>query len=103
MNQTTYFETITDRLEVAETQDEMGREISDFLCQTLSTVLLDGALKVTDLAGQVASESNNYLLSEDGTEFEGLVTVGTGEVVHFTILEQDNGVWAVELPCATVR
>lgn len=102
MNQETYFETASDRIEAAETLDAMGVELSDFLCQVLNTVLLDGAVKVTDLAGKIASESNNYLLSEDGKEFSGLVTVATGEVTEFTVFERPNGMWAVNLPCALV-
>ena len=92
--QNTYFETITDRLEACETHDQLGLEISDFLCQTLSTVLLDGAVKVTDLAGKIASTKNNYLMSEDGKQFAGLVTIATGEVTEFTIFERKNGSWA---------
>ena len=103
MTETSYFETIETRLAACETYDEVGLEISDFLCQTLSTVLLDGAVKVTDLAGEIASTRNNYLLSEDGKQFNGLVTIATGEVTEFTIFEKANGSWSVNLPCSTVR
>lgn len=102
MDQNTYFDTAADRVAAAETPDAMGAEITDFLCQVLNTVLMDGAVNVTDLAGRIASNSNNYLLSEDGGQFNGLVTVATGEVTEFTIFEKPNGSWGVELPCALV-
>ena len=103
MNQETYFATVTDRLEACESLDEVGTQISDFLCQVLNTVLLDGAVRVTDLAGEIASIRNNYLMAEDGSEFSGLVTTAAGVTSEFSIFEKPNGVWAAEVPCALVR
>ena len=45
VGQENYFETAVERMEAAG-PDEMGAQMSDFMCQILNTVLLDGALKI---------------------------------------------------------
>ena len=102
VSQENYFETAVERMDAAG-PDEMGAQMSDFMCQVLNTVLLDGALAVTDLDGQVPSTENNFLLSDDGKQFQGLVTLATGETVEFTIFEKANGNWAAEIPCFAIR
>lgn len=90
------------RLVATETPDATSIELTNFICQVLNTVLLDGAVNVTDLAGHIASQKNNYLMNDTGSAFTGLVTVATGEVTEFTIFEKSNGTWGCKLPCALV-
>jgi hypothetical protein len=103
MKETNPSVTVTaDRVLTAETPDATSIELTDFICQVLNTVLLDGAVNVTDLAGRIASQENNYLMNDTGSTFTGLVTVATGEVTEFTLFEKSNGAWGCKLPCALV-
>jgi hypothetical protein len=89
--------------QTTQTADEISIKMTDFLCNVLTTVVLDGVVSVTDLAGNIACKDNNYLLSEDGTEFAGLATVADGEVTEFRIFENPKtGAWSAELPCRLV-
>ena len=103
-NETTnsYFDVVDDRLAQIETDDQLTLEMTDFFCQVLSTVVLDGVVSVVDLAGHVASSENNYLMAEDGKSFAGVYTTAAGDRAEFTIFEKPNGVWGVELACAHV-
>jgi hypothetical protein len=97
-----YFDTVDDRLAQVEANDQLTLEMTDFFCQVLSTVVLDGVVSVVDLAGRVASSENNYLMAADGKSFSGVYTTAGGDRAEFTILEKSNGRWGVELPCAHV-
>ena len=101
-NETSYFDTLGDRFAQDPSADQMTLEMTDFFCQVLSTVVLDGVVSVTDLAGRVASSDNNYLMSEDGTQFAGLYRTAAGDCAEFEIFEKSNGRWSVNLPCAHV-
>ena len=83
-------------------EDELSVTINQFICDALTTVVLDGVTRVTDLAGRVANADNNYLMSADGSEFSGLLTTVDGKVRSFRVFEGENGKWAAELPCALV-
>ena len=85
-----------------ETDDELSVTISQFICDALTTVVLDGVTRVTDLAGRVANADNNYLMSADGSEFSGLLTTVDGKVRSFRVFENENGKWCADLPCALV-
>ena len=103
MNETTSSVTLAAaRVAATEAPDATSIELTNFICQVLNTVLLDGAVNVTDLAGRIASQENNYLMNDAGSAFTGLVTVATGDVTEFTIFEKANGAWGCELPCALV-
>ncbi len=82
--------------------NQLTLEMTDFFCQVLSTVVLDGVVNVTDLAGRVASSENNYLMAGDGKSFAGVLTTAAGDRAEFTIFEKSNGTWGVQLPCAHV-
>jgi hypothetical protein len=99
---TEYFNTVGDRFAQVETDDQLTLEMTDFFCQVLSTVVLDGVVSVTDLAGRVASSGNNYLMAPDGSQFAGVYTTAAGDTSEFTIFEKSNGTWAVSLGCAHV-
>jgi hypothetical protein len=99
---TEYFDTIDDRWAQVESTDQLTLEMTDFFCQVLSTVVLDGVVSVTDLAGRVASSNNNYLMAPDGSQFAGVFTTAAGDRAEFTIFEKANGAWGVQLPCAQV-
>jgi hypothetical protein len=60
-----------DDFEFAETGD-LSDKIEKFLQKVIASVYLDGVSSVTDAEGNPPNENNNYLLSEDGSEFSGV-------------------------------
>jgi len=99
----TYFSTIDDRMAAIDTADEAAVFMADFMVQTLSSVLLDGAVSVTDSEGWPPSTRNNYLLSADGRKFTGLVRTAAQTVYDFKIFENvKTGKWSVNIACEAV-
>ena len=102
-NENDYFNSIDDRMAALDTDDETAVFMADFMVQTLSSVLLDGAVSVTDPEGWPPSTRNNYLLSDDGHKFTGRVRTAAQTVYDFKILENvKTGKWAVSVACEAV-
>ena len=102
-NENLYFSTVDDRMAALDTADETAVFMADFMVQTLSTVLLDGAVSVTDPEGWPPSTRNNYLLSADGRKFTGRVRTAAQTVYDFKILENvKTGKWSVKIACEAV-
>ena len=103
-NENDYFSTIDDRMAAVDTDDEMAVFCADFMVQTLSSVLLDGAVSVTDPEGWPPSTRNNYLLSADGHKFTGRVRTAAQKVYDFKLLEnRKTGKWSVKIACEAVN
>jgi len=102
-NENDYFNSIDDRMAALDTDDKTAVFMADFMVQTLSTVLLDGAVSVTDPEGWPPSTRNNYLLSADGRKFTGRVRTAAQTVYDFKILENvKTGKWSVKIACEAV-
>ena len=99
-----YFENFVSHLEEVDTESEEGMEdfVKDFLIQTLSTKLLDGAIEVTDDDCLPPSNRNNFLLSEDGKKFSGWVTTGLRKIYKFELVESKKGKWSLKTNCEAV-
>lgn len=76
--------------------EPVGDQIQDFLRNVITTVFLDEVVEVTDEEGDWPNEFNNYLLSDDGSNFSGLFLDADDETYSFTLFEQANGSWAME-------
>ena len=100
-----YFENFDSHLEEVDTESEGGMEdfVKDFLIQTLSTKLLDGAIEVTDDDCLPPSNRNNFLLSEDGKKFSGWVTTGLRKIYKFELVESKKGKWSLKTNCEAVH
>ena len=95
----------TDRLFQFETADfsedafdfeegDMSHKIEAFLRKCIASVYLDGVDDVSDSEGNPPNEQNNYLLSEDGTEFSGIFydrDSATGKTKEFPFSIRDSG------------
>ena len=105
MTELNYFENFDSHLEEVDTESESGMEdfVKDFLIQTLSTKLLDGAISVTDDDCLPPSERNNFLLSKDGKKFSGWVTTATRNIYQFELIEGKRGKWGVKIDCEAVH
>jgi hypothetical protein len=79
-------------------EDDMGTKMEQFLKKVIGTVYLDGVGRVTDSKGKPPSEENNFLLSEDGTEFSGMFfdkQKPREKHYPFTITEKSDGQWSI--------
>lgn len=89
----------TEETELDFAEDDMGPKMEKFLRKILSTVYLDGVGKVTGIDGKPPSEGNNYLLSDDGKEFNGIFYDSERpreKSYPFVISEKASGQWTVE-------
>ena len=104
MTELNYFENFDAHLSEVDTESEegMGVFMKDFLIQTLSTKLLDGAIEVTDDDCLPPSNRNNFLLSKDGKKFSGWVTTGLKKIYQFELIESKNGKWNLKTNCEAV-
>ena len=103
MTELNYFENFDSHLEdCKDGNTEMEDFVKDFLIQTLSTKLLDGAIEVTDDDCLPPSDRNNFLLSEDGKKFSGWVTTGLRKIYKFELLEK-KGKWSLKTNCEAVH
>jgi hypothetical protein len=83
----------------AEDGEAMSTKVEKFLRKVISSVYVDGVTDVTDAQGDPPGESNNYLLSDDGTEFHGVFhdKGSDGKVKEFPFRIVDNGGrWSIE-------
>lgn len=83
----------------AEDGEAMSTKVEKFLRKVISSVYTDGVTDVTDAQGDPPGESNNYLLSEDGTEFHGVFhdkgSDGKKKEFPFRIID-NGGRWSLE-------
>jgi len=78
---------------------DISHKVEKFLCKVLASVYTDGVSDVTDEDGDPPGEGNNYLLSDDGTQFSGVFYDRGAEgnktkEFPFTIKESKGG-WSV--------
>lgn len=77
-------------------EGDLGPKVQTFLKKVISSIYTDGVTRVTDKNGQPPSEENNFLLSEDGTEFSGLFFDAVSKKKFpFRIVEK-NGKWSIQ-------
>jgi len=75
-------------------EGDFAGKMSTFLKKTIATVYRDGVRSVTDKNGNPPGENNNFLMSEDGTEFAGSFTGAKGEKYPFSI-SQNGSDWRI--------
>ena len=83
----------------AEDGDAMSNKVEKFLRKVISSVYTDGVTDVADASGDPPGESNNYLLSDDGTEFSGVFydKDPKGKVKKFPFrIYDEGGRWQIE-------
>jgi hypothetical protein len=87
-----------EEFDFAEVAD-MSHKIEKFLKKVISSVYLDGVSSVTDQTGNPPNEANNYLLSEDGTEFKGVFFDNSDpdnvKKFPFAIQDDSTGKWSI--------
>lgn len=85
--------------DLAEDGDAMSNKVEKFLRKVISSVYTDGVTDVADASGDPPGESNNYLLSDDGTEFIGVFydknPQGKTKKFPFRIYDE-GGRWQIE-------
>jgi hypothetical protein len=75
----------------------LSTNVEKFLRKVIASVYTDGVSDVSDEEGNPPSEANNYLLSDDGTQFSGVFYDKDGNKTKefpFIISEQ-NGRWSI--------
>jgi len=79
--------------------DPLSEKMELFFKKVISSVYLDGVTDVTDSQGNPPSESNNYLMSDDGKKFSGIFyDSAAGEKPKqfpFVISEGMTGKWNI--------
>ena len=90
----------SESFDFAEGGDEsMSHKVEKFLKKVLSSIYTDGVTDVSDSEGNPPDEGNNYLLSEDGEEFQGVFydKGEKGNIKEFPFRIMNNGgSWSVE-------
>jgi hypothetical protein len=86
-------------LDFAENND-YGPKVEAMLKKVISTVYRDGVARVVNTDGKPPSAENNFLMSEDGTTFQGVFITGKGPEgkranYPFTIKESGEGKWQI--------
>lgn len=94
-------EDIVEERPVATQQgDAMSEKMELFFKKVISSVYLDGVTEVTDSQGNPPNSANNYLLSEDGKQFEGVFYDSPpnekAKQFPFVIQEKSEGVWQIQ-------
>jgi hypothetical protein len=81
----------------AENFDDMSSKMEQFLKKIIATVYTDGVSDVSDEDGNPPCKSNNYLLSDDGKEFNGIFyDRGSDKPKSFPFSIVDkNGKWQI--------
>lgn len=84
-----------------ENADPMSEKMELFLKKVISSVYLDGVSEVTDQEGNPPSQTNNYLLSDDGKTFSGIFYDSGAQQAEakqfpFAIKEGSKGQWVIE-------
>ena len=83
----------------AENDESMAHKVEKFLRKVIGSVYTDGVTDVSDSDGNPPGESNNYLLSDDGSEFHGVFydKDSKGKVKKFPFRIYDaEGQWQIE-------
>jgi hypothetical protein len=80
--------------------DALSEKMEMFFKKVIASVYLDGVTEVTDLEGNPPNSANNYLLSEDGKQFEGVFYDSPpnekAKKFPFVIQEKSDGVWQIQ-------
>jgi hypothetical protein len=80
--------------------DPMSNKMELFLKKVISSVYRDGVTNVTDAQGNPPNQANNYLLSQDGSKFEGIFydspPNAQAKQFPFTITEKGPDQWAIQ-------
>jgi hypothetical protein len=76
-------------------EGDMGPKVQSFLKKVISSVYTDGVTRVTDQNGKPPSEENNFLMSEDGTEFSGLFFDAVGKKKFPFKISEKGGKWSI--------
>lgn len=83
---------------IDEAVDAMSAKMELFFKKVIASVYLDGVDSVTDAQGNPPTESNNYLMSDDGKSFSGIFYDEQGEKAKkfpFQIVEAGSGKWSI--------
>jgi hypothetical protein len=78
-------------------EEDLSHKIEQFLKKIIASVYTEGVTDITDENGDPPNEHNNFLLSDDGTEFNGIFygkRDGKTKSHPFTILES-KGNWQI--------
>lgn len=80
--------------------DALSEKMELFFKKVISSVYLDGVTEVTDSEGNPPNSANNYLLSEDGKQFEGVFYDAPpnekAKKFPFVIQEKTDGRWQIQ-------
>ena len=90
---------VADDFTYAEGGEDMAYKIEKFLKKVISAIYTKGVTDVTDAEGDPPGESNNYLLSQDGTEFHGVFhdRSSDGKAKEFPfVISENGGRWQLE-------
>jgi hypothetical protein len=87
--------------EVVEGQpDPLSEKMETFFKKVISSVYLDGVTEVTDAQGNPPTESNNYLMADDGKSFSGIFYDSPpneqAKKFPFSISEGQGGTWSIK-------
>jgi hypothetical protein len=84
----------------AQPADPLSDKMELFLKKVISSVYRDGVTAVTDSQGNPPNAANNYLLSADGSKFEGIFYDAppneTAKQYPFVITEKGPEQWAIQ-------
>jgi hypothetical protein len=77
--------------------DNLSANVEKFLRKVIASVYTDGVSDVSDDEGNPPSEANNYLLSDDGTQFTGVFYDKDGsKTKEFPfVISEKNGRWSI--------
>jgi hypothetical protein len=77
--------------------DNLSSNVEKFLKKVIASVYTDGVSDVSDAEGNPPSEANNYLLSEDGTQFSGVFydKGGSRKKEYPFVISEQNGRWSI--------
>jgi hypothetical protein len=71
-----------------------------FFKKVISSVYMDGVTEVTDAEGNPPTESNNYLMADDGKSFSGIFYDSPpneqAKKFPFSISEGQGGTWSIK-------
>lgn len=79
--------------------DPLSSKMELFFKKVIASVYLDGVDSVTDAQGNPPTQANNYLMSDDGTEFKGIFYDNQGKEAKkfpFLIKEGQQGQWSIK-------